>query len=108
MIGSWVQWQISHISWSPKPLQKKNGDQVRWKLKKNGGFHIRFHYKALQISPSVTFPWKDIWRVKAPKRVSIFVWTVAWVKILIGDNLRRKGFIFVDRCCMCQCCGGES
>ena len=78
---------------------------MRWKLKKNGGFHIRFHYKALRISPSVIFPWKGIWRVKAPKRVSFFDWTVAWVKILIGGNLRRKGFIFVDRCCMCQCCG---
>ena len=78
---------------------------MRWKLKKNGGFHIRFHYKVLRISPSVIFPWKGIWRVKAPKRVSFFVWTVAWVKILISGNLRRKGFIFVDRCCMCQCCG---
>ena len=39
--------------------------------------------------------------MKAPRRVSFFVWTVAWNKILIGDNMKNKGFDFVDWCCMC-------
>ena len=34
-------------------------------------------------------------------RVSFFVWTVAWRKILAGDNLRRRGLSIVDWCCMC-------
>ena len=39
--------------------------------------------------------------MKAPRRVSFFVWTVAWNKILTGDNMKNKGFDFVDWCCMC-------
>ena len=32
-----------------------------------------------------------MWKVKAPRCVSFFVWTAAWDKILIGDNLRGRG-----------------
>ena len=41
----------------------------------------------------------------APWPVSFFVWFVAWNKILIGDNLRLRGFDFVDWCIMCHQCG---
>ena len=50
------------------------GDQMRWKLKPNGNFDIRSYYKKLRDSPSIVFPCKGIWRVKDPRRVSIFVW----------------------------------
>ena len=39
----------------------------------------------------IIFLWKGVWKVKAPRRVSFFVWTAAWDKILIGDNLRGRG-----------------
>ena len=42
----------------------------------------------MRESPLVSFPWKGIWRVKVLRRVSFFVWCVAWNKILTGDNLR--------------------
>ena len=54
------------------------------------------------------FPWKSIWCVKAPKRVSFFVQTRTrskilffflinrtWSKILTYDNLIKKGFSLV-------------
>ena len=41
----------------------------------------------------------------APRRVSFFVWIAAWVKILTGDNLRRRGFSIVDWCYMCRYIG---
>ena len=37
--------------------------------------------------------------------VSFFVWTTAWDRILMGDNLRLRGFDFVDWCIMCCRCG---
>ncbi|XP_050249419.1 uncharacterized protein LOC126696758 [Quercus robur] len=46
-----------------------------------------------------------VWKVKAPQRVSFFVWTVVWDKILTGDNLRGRGMDFVDQCIMCRCNG---
>ena len=49
------------------------GDWLRWKLKPNEDFDIRSYYNKLWDSPSVVFPWKGIWRVKVPRRVSFFV-----------------------------------
>ena len=77
------------------------GDRMRWKLKPNGVFDIRSYYNKLRDSPSTVFPWKAIWRVKAPRRVSFFVWCVAWNKILTKDNLRLE---FVDWCIICRHC----
>ena len=41
---------------------------------------------------------------KLPRRVSFFVWTAAWNRILTEDNLSLRGFDFVDWCIMCHCC----
>ena len=49
----------------------------------------------------IIFPWKGVWKVKAPRRVSFFVWTAVWDRILTGDNLRGR-WDFVDWCIMCH------
>ena len=41
-------------------------------MKPNGDFEIRSFYNKLRGSPSVVFPWKGIWRVKAPRSVFSF------------------------------------
>ena len=48
------------------------------------------------------FPWKGIWSVKVPKRVSFFLWTIALGKILTLDNLTKTGMSLVSWCCMCR------
>ena len=70
------------------------GDRMRSKLKLNGDFDIWSYYNKLRNSPLIVFPWKAIWKVKALRRVSFFVWCVAWNKILTGDNLRLRRLIF--------------
>ena len=78
-----------------------------WKLSKKGVFDIRSFYNKLRSSLPITFPWKGIWKAKAPTHVSFFVWTAAWEKILTGDILWYRGFDFVDWCILCRC-NGES
>jgi hypothetical protein len=39
------------------------------------------------------------------KRVTFFVWTKAWEKILTCDNLMKRGITLVDWCFMCRCSG---
>ena len=53
----------------------------------------------------IIFPWKGVWKVKVPWRVSFFVWTFVWDRILTGDNLRGRMMDFVDWCIMCRCNG---
>uniref|UniRef100_A0A2N9FDA3 Protein DETOXIFICATION n=1 Tax=Fagus sylvatica TaxID=28930 RepID=A0A2N9FDA3_FAGSY len=66
-------------------------DRMRWKLRKNGTFDSRSLYFALRGANGVHFPWKSIWGAKAPQRVSFFVWTATWGRILTCDNLMRRG-----------------
>ena len=82
-----------------------NGDRMRWKLTKNGAFNIRSFYNKMRSPLPIIFPWKGVWKVKAPRRVSFFVWTAVWDRILTGDNLRGRRMVFVDWCIMCHCNG---
>jgi hypothetical protein len=77
-------------------------DRVVWNLSKRMNFEVKTFYKALICYKAVSFPWKGIWRVKTPKRVAFFVWTVALGKILTHDNLRRRGIVVVEWCVMCK------
>ena len=43
--------------------------------------------------------------MKVPKRVSFFLWSAAWGKILTIDDLIKRGLLRVNWCCMCHCCG---
>jgi hypothetical protein len=78
------------------------GDGLRWRLKGNGIFYVRSLYSALRHTQPVTFPWKAIWGVHAPKRVSFFAWSAAWGRILTADNLMRRGYQLAGWCCMCR------
>ena len=98
MVDDFFQFLAFHL-----PLVS-NGDRMRWKLTKTGDFTIRSYYHKLHGSSSIVFPWKCIWKVKAPQRVSFFVWTTAWDRSLMGGNLRLRGVDFVEWSIMCRCC----
>jgi len=68
-------------------------DRVVWNLSKKRNFAVMTFYKALVCHEVAYFPWKGIWRVKAPKRVAFFVWTAVLGKILTHDNLRRRDIV---------------
>ena len=53
----------------------------------------------------IIFPWKGVWKVKAPRHVSFFVWTTVWDRIFTCDNLKDRMMAFVDWCIMCRCNG---
>lgn len=82
---------ITHI-YSLVPTGGVGGDRMRWCLNGNSTFDGRSF-----------FPWKSIWCVKTPKRVSFFMWTAAWGKILTIDYLFKKGLSLVGWWCLCRC-----
>jgi hypothetical protein len=63
---------------------------------------VKFYYHVLPIPANFIFPWKSIWRVKTTSRVALLVWTVALVKFLTLDNLRKRNVIMMDLCYMCK------
>jgi hypothetical protein len=81
--------QFLHSHMVPIAAPNMAPDGLRWKLCKDGVFAARSFYYALIDRRGVRFPWKGIWRVKAPPRVAFFVWTATWGRILTCDNLMR-------------------
>jgi len=81
------------------------GDRLVWNPSKNGLFEVRSFYEELirKDSPSFpSFPCRNIWLVKAPTRVTFFVWSVALGKILTHDNFRKRNIIVIEWCCLCK------
>ena len=79
--------------------------EMRWKLHSSGVFDTKSFYQAIAGKHDIKFPWKVIWLVKAPRRVSFFMWSAAWGQILTCDNLMLRGFTMVGWCCMCRAAG---
>ena len=47
-------------------------DSLFWKLTPNGVFDVRSFYNSLSTPPTFPFPWKCIWSIKVPRRVSFY------------------------------------
>jgi hypothetical protein len=83
-------------------------DHIWWIPSKRKLFEVRSYFRVLNSSTerddegSCLFPWKSIWKVKVPVRVSFFAWTAALGRILTVDNLWKRGLIVVDWCSMCK------
>jgi hypothetical protein len=88
-------------------LREDGGDKMWWVHSRKGSFEVKTYYLALSANGHSAFPWKSIWRTKAPPRVAFFVWTAVRGKILTLDNLRRRGMVVVNRCWLCES-DGES
>jgi hypothetical protein len=83
-------------------LKQDGEDRIWWIPSKRRTFEVRSFFQELYSLGGSPFPWKSIWRVNVPLRVSFFVWTVALGKILTLDNLRKRKVIVVDCCCICK------
>ncbi|XP_042983287.1 uncharacterized protein LOC122312690 [Carya illinoinensis] len=77
-------------------------DTLVWRPSRKGKFSIGSFYETLTAQPSSNFSLKSIWRNKALPKAAFFVWIAAFEKVLTIDNLRRRGLIIVDRCCLCK------
>ncbi|XP_040992740.1 uncharacterized protein LOC121239540 [Juglans microcarpa x Juglans regia] len=80
-------------------------DKLWWNPAGKGIFSVRSFYKSLTKLPNTHFPWKGVWRNKAPPKALLFTWTVALGKILTTDNLRKRQVIILEWCCMCKKAG---
>jgi hypothetical protein len=75
---------------------------MSWSPSKRGLFDVKCFYMMLTRQDCLPFPWKSIWRVKAPARVTFFVWTTMLGKILTMGNLRKRHIVEVEWCCLCK------
>jgi len=90
------------LLYSMNPLLRAM-DIMVWTPSSRHGFAIK-SYCSMLTSPSSeepsSFPWKSIWKVKAPPCIAFFLCATALGRILMMDNLRRRGFQLINRCCL--------
>ena len=48
------------------------------------------------------FPYVGIWRAYVPPKVAFFAWEASWGKILILEQLQRRGYSLANRCFLCH------
>ena len=105
MTGSWKVCTFFELLYSNMP-SGEGDDNLIWQFTRIGIFDVCSYHNFLFGPCTDSFPWKSIWYVKAPKRVSFFSWIIARGRILTIDNLVKSGMPLVNWCCLC-CCDGK-
>jgi hypothetical protein len=100
-------WEIDSISsllnllYSTK-VKGSGVDTICWMPKTQKGFQVSSYYRVLTRRGVVCFPWRSIWKSKAPSRICFFVWVASLGEILTADNLQRRNIIMVSWCYLCK------
>jgi hypothetical protein len=117
LVSGSCQWNVSFIralnDWEVEELASfysllysfnlvGGGDKIWWVPNRKGKFEVRSFYNEIISKVSCPFPWKCIWRTKAPPRVAFFIWSATLGKILVLDDLRRKNMVLINRYGMCK------
>jgi hypothetical protein len=82
------------------PLKGEGEDHIFWERLHT--FSVKRYYRSLTPTSSILFPWKMVWKAKVPPRVAFFSWIASLGKALTIDNLRKRGLILQNWCCLCK------
>ncbi|RVW93340.1 putative ribonuclease H protein [Vitis vinifera] len=99
-------WEVEEVerllsSIQGKRLDADGEDRMLWKETKNEIFTVKSLCKSLVHSCAVSFPCNIIWSPYVPTNVSFFAWEASWEKVFTQDQLKRRGWILANRCCLC-------
>ena len=84
-------------------VQYKTGNWSQcWKPSASEVLDVISFYKVLCSTTHSSFPWRPLWRLKVPTKVSFFMWTAALGCLLTMDNLQKSEVVVLDLCCMCK------
>jgi hypothetical protein len=75
-------------------------DNLLWTTSSSQKFTVKSYYTLLQSSEHSSFPWRSVWKVKAPHHVAFFLWTAALDRILKMNTLRKRDFSLANWCCL--------
>ncbi|WVZ69705.1 hypothetical protein U9M48_018450 [Paspalum notatum var. saurae] len=76
-------------------------DKAIWSLTKHGYFTVKSLYNFL-VNQSALPLNKNLWKLKLPLKIKIFVWFLMKGVILTKDNLKKRNWNGDDGCCFCN------
>ena len=65
-------------------------------------FSVKIMYKILDPSLAIEFPSRSVWNPVVPPKIGFFAWEVVWGKVLMLDQLKRRGMTFANRFFLCE------
>ncbi|WMV54585.1 hypothetical protein MTR67_047970 [Solanum verrucosum] len=102
-------WEVTEIArflqlLSTFPRILNGVDKPIWLLHNKGVFTVKSFYWKKNNNQSTTgfWPWKQIWKVTSPLKVSCFVWLTIRRACLTHEVLQGKRMQICSRCFMCD------
>ncbi|XP_006352585.1 uncharacterized protein [Solanum tuberosum] len=85
------------------PGVTESPDTPIWKMHKKGIFSVKSCYWSLNSNQAMEmeWPWKLIWKIKIPHKVSGFTWLAIRKACLTHEVIQRRGIQICSRCFMC-------
>ncbi|KAH0709195.1 hypothetical protein KY284_010622 [Solanum tuberosum] len=85
------------------PGVTESPDTPIWKMHKKGIVSVKSCYWSLNSNQAMEmeWPWKLIWKIKVPHKVSGFIWLAIREACLTHEVLQRRGIQICSRCFMC-------
>jgi hypothetical protein len=77
-------------------------DEFRWNLTENRKFSVDSMYKVLLHSEEPIHKNKHTWKMKIPLQIKVFAWYLCRGVILTKDNLVRRNWKGIPKCCFCH------
>ena len=75
-------------------------DVFVWGLNASGSFTVKSMYAAL-INNGIRVS-QDIWQIKVPMKIKVFLWYLKKGVVLTKDNLARRNWNGDRKCCFCH------
>lgn len=82
-------------------LTREKEDIWLWTLYKNGNFSLKSCVDIFGDTGMYDEIWKYMWRLKVPSKVKFFLWFIIRDRLLITDNLIKKGMCLPNICLLC-------
>lgn len=75
-------------------------DEVSWALASSGRFSVKSLYEKL-TEGQVMAPYKDIWQVRVPLKIKVFLWQLLRNKLPTSDNIAKRHGPSSGMCAVC-------
>ncbi|WVZ83546.1 hypothetical protein U9M48_030683, partial [Paspalum notatum var. saurae] len=82
-------------------LSEEN-DTFKWRLHKNGIFSVQSMYNNLILDNNTIPVTCDLWKLRIPLKIKIFLWYLRTGVILTKDNLAKRQWQGSTKCCFCN------
>ena len=77
-------------------------DQPVWLLESSGKYSVKSFYKLINFGGIPSVIKNDIWKIKVPPNIHVFLWLVYYNKSLTRDNLAKRRHVEDMSCVFCS------